>query len=388
MNNSAPIRVAFVISGLEVGGAESVLLRIVPRLTPHIEPEVISLTTVGPIGEQLQDLGVPVHALGMPASIMSITHLPNLVGRIRALAPDVVQTVMYHADLLGGIAARVAKVPAVAWSIHNSAGRLDAMKRSTRITISACAYTSSRIPDRIMCCSETARRNHIALGYDASRFDVIPNGFDLDVWRPDPSVRRAVRAELGFEPDVPLVGLFARLDPQKDHAGFFEAAGRLHRIRPDVRFVLAGSGVTDSDPQLSEWARRAGVTDVVRMLGLRDDLRRLVPSLDLAVLTSIGEAFPNAVGEAMACGIPCVVTDVGDAAAMVGDTGRIVPPNDPESAAAAWAQVLGLTPEARFALGAAARERVSKLYEMSAIARRYRQFYETLKSRSDPGRGA
>jgi glycosyltransferase involved in cell wall biosynthesis len=371
-----------VISGLELGGAEHVLLRVLPRLPKAIRPRVLSMTRVGPVGERLRALGVDVDALGMPRSGASVLRLPALVRWLRADAPDVVQTVLYHADLLGGIAARMAGVRSVAWSIHNSAGRLDALKASTRAVVGVCARLSHRLPDRIMCCSQAAVRNHVALGYDASRFELIPNGFDLTQWRPDRDARARLRAELGLPADAPVIGLFARLDPQKDHAGFFEAAGRLLRERPDARFVLAGEGVTDADPRMRAWMARAGVTEATRLLGPRDDVARLLPGLDLSVLTSIGEAFPNAVGEAMACGVPCVVTDVGDAALMVGPTGVVVPPADPGAAARAWCAMLARSAAERARMGEAARARIAERYELASVAERYAAFYQRLSARS------
>jgi glycosyltransferase involved in cell wall biosynthesis len=375
---SGRLRVAFVITGLEAGGAEHTLLRVLPRLVGTIRPKVLSMTGLGPIGERLQAAGIEVEALGMPRSGAALWRLPALIGWLRAEAPEVVQTVLYHANLVGGLAARLAGVRSVAWSIHNSAGRLDAVKRSTRHIVHASARLSGWLPDRIMCCSELALRNHVALGYDASRFELIPNGFDLDLWRPDREAHGWLRAQFGFPAEAPVIGLFARLDPQKNHAGFFEAAGLLHRERPDVRFVLAGQGVTDATPQVRAWMERAGVAGVTRLLGQRDDVARLAAGLDLSVLMSIGEAFPNTVGESMACGVPCVVTDVGDAALMVGPTGVVVPVDDPRAAAQAWRAVLELPPDERRRMGQAARARIAERYELSVVARRYADFYQRL----------
>ena len=377
-NASGRLRVAFVITGLEAGGAEHTLLRVLPRLVDTIRPRVLSMTGMGPIGDRLRAAGIEVDALGMQRSGAALRRLPALIRWLRADSPHVVQTVLYHANLFGGLAARLAGVRNVAWSIHNSAGRLDAVKATTRRVVLGSATLSHWLPSRIMCCSELAYRNHVALGYDASRFEVIPNGFDLSHWRPDPAARRWLRAELGFAADAPVIGLFARLDPQKNHAGFFEAAGRLHRARPDVRFVLAGQGVSADAPEVLGWMERAGLAGVTRLLGQRDDVARLAAGIDLSVLTSIGEAFPNAVGESMACGVPCVVTDVGDAALMVGATGLVVPVDDPGAAAQAWQAVLDLPAVERERMGLAARERIAQRYELSVIARRYADFYHRI----------
>jgi glycosyltransferase involved in cell wall biosynthesis len=173
------------------------------------------------------------------------------------------------------------------------------------------------------------------------------------------------------------------LDPLKNHALFFAAAGRLHETNPEVHFLLAGNGVDDRSATVQRWVRDAGVGAVTRLLGQRRDVERLTASLDLATCCSISEAFPNALGEAMCCGVPCVTTAVGDAAEIVGDTGRVVPGDDAEALAGAWRSMLTMPAADRKQLGEAARNRVRSRFEMSVVARQYLRLYE-----SSIGRGA
>jgi glycosyltransferase involved in cell wall biosynthesis len=210
--------------------------------------------------------------------------------------------------------------------------------------------------------------------------EVIPNGFDLSALSPNTEYSREFRSQLGLTNDVPLIGLIARVDPQKDHRGFFEAAGLLHRKRPDVHFVLAGLGASKDDANMLRWAKQAGVTEVTHFLGASNDIPKVMSALNLLVSTSIGEAFPNVVGEAMACAVPCVVTDVGDSAYIVGDTGLVIPPSDPIAAAAAWQKILDMPDQERRALGARARVRVEALFDLSSITGRYDQLYLQLAS--------
>lgn len=369
------VRVAFVITGLRTGGAEQTLLRLLPRLDPRIEPHVLSLTSLGDLGPAFVEAGVPVEAMGMAPGPGAPLAFWRLVRRLGQLRPAVVQTALYHADLVGGLAARLAGVPRLAWNIRNGGAALDALKPHARAAVWLSARASWRLPDRIVCCSHAARQRHVELGYDDSRFEVIANGFDLARWRPQQDARARLRAELAIPAAAPVVGLVARLDPQKDHRGFFAAAGRLHRERPDVHFVLAGGGVDASAASLRAWIDDAGVGAVTHLIGRRDDMHDWMPGLDLLVSTSIGEAFPNVVGEAMACAVPCVVTDVGDSAWIVGDTGTVVPPGDPEAAARAWRDFLERPAAARLEQGRAARARIAGAFELSTVVRRYDDFY-------------
>lgn len=372
------VKLQHIITGLGTGGAEMALYRILSRLSPNYQPHVISLTTVGEVGRRIQDLGVPVQALGMRPGFPSAIGLFRLVQMLKVSKPDIVHTWMYHADLIGGISARLAGVPALLWAIRNSDLSVDKTKWSTRTVVKTCAVLTRHLPNKIVSCSHAAGDIHIALGYDESRFVTIPNGFDLLSFCPNPSARAEVRKELDIPADAPVVGLVARLDPQKNHQGFFEAAGMLHVSRPDVHFVLAGKDIDPNNPIVTNWVRNAGIENVTHILGLRNDIHHLTATFDVASSSSWGEAFPNVIGEAMACAVPCVVTDVGDSAYIVGDTGLVVEPGDMRGLADAWEKILDFTPEERQTLGKRARARVADNFELGAVVARYEALYEEL----------
>jgi len=374
------MKILHVITGLSTGGAEMMLLKVLERLDSRFSPYVISLTSLGEIGPRIQALGIPVETLGMKSGVPNPVVFARLVGRLKALRPEVVHTWLYHADLLGGLAARLVGAPAIAWNIRCSNLPRDKSKWTTRAIAHLCARISHWMPDRIVCNSQAARSVHINMGYDPERFVVIPNGFDLGHFYPDPASRYSVRLELGIPEIALLIGLIARFDPQKNHQGFFEAVGQLHRRQPDVHFLLAGAGVEQSNPAIWEWVQRFGAAEVIHLLGLRRDIPRLTAALDIASSSSYTEAFPNVIGEAMACGIPCVVTDVGDSAYIVGDTGKVVPPGDATALAAAWAQLLAMPETDRCALGERARARVAEHFEIGAVVKRYEAFYEDMRN--------
>ena len=366
-------RILHVITGMNPGGAEFMLHRLVTRLQFAFDLHVISMIEAGEAAAGLQEAGIPVQTLRLRPGRLNMAAVGELVGAIRRFNPQVVQTWAYHADLVGGIAARYAGVPAIVWNVRN--GYLDPsrIRRRTAVVARCCALVSSRVPTKILTCSEAAMKRHIALGYDAGKFQVIPNGFDTERFAPSAAKRDRFRAERGLPDDAILVGLIARADPQKDHETFIDAVTRVAAGDPRVRVILAGQGVDVHNRRLR--ARiPPSVADRFVMLGHRADVDTVLAALDVAVSSSVSEAFPNAIGEAMACGIPCVATGVGDTPQLVGNTGVLVDPKN------VGALADGITSLARSAamrrdLGARARERILSLFPIDDIAARYADVY-------------
>jgi glycosyltransferase involved in cell wall biosynthesis len=373
------MRIVFIITGLSTGGAEMMLFKVLAHLDRRrFVPHVISLTTLGELAPRIAALGIPVDAVGLKPRLPSLSGFSRLVQILKRLNPDVVHTWMYHADLLGGLAARLAGCTAVGWCIRNSNLDKDKTKFSTRAVVSLCALISKWVPSRILSCSEKARQVHVVCGYAAEKMVVVPNGFDLTRFKQDDDARKKMRAELGLVVDTPLVGLIGRFDPQKNHAGFFEAAGVLHRHMPNVHFVLAGEAVDMHNAALMQAITHAGVLANTHLLGLRSDIPELMAALDVLASSSYGEAFPNVLGEAMACGVPCVVTDVGDSAYIVGDSGRVVTSGDMAGLAAELEELLALPPTEKAPLGERARARVAEHFEIGKVVQQYEDFYESL----------
>jgi glycosyltransferase involved in cell wall biosynthesis len=381
----AVIKVTHVIAGLEADGAETVLHRITSRMDPaRFQNEVISLTDLGPMAERLKDSGIAVRALGMKRGSANLLHLLRLAGWLKQSQPNIVQTWMYHADLLGGIAARLAGKPVV-WSIHHTSLDPGQNKRLTIWTARMCALLSSRLPKRIVCVSEASRIVHAKFGYADREMVVIPNGFDLREFYPDAEARSTLRRELGISEETPLIGMAARFHVQKGHRNFVAAAARLHARMPQAHFVLCGKGVDSRNAELMGWIKdgSAGLAGVCHVLGARTDMRRFFGALDIATSSSLTEAFPMAVGEAMACGTPCVVTNVGDSAMIVGDTGKVVAAEDPQALAEAWEALLLAGSAARKQLGNAARNRVEQQFDLGTIVERYQQLYRDVLGSPD-----
>jgi glycosyltransferase involved in cell wall biosynthesis len=219
---------------------------------------------------------------------------------------------------------------------------------------------------------------HTDVGYASDKMIVIPNGFDLNSFKPDREARLSVRGELGIPEDAFIIGSVARFDPQKDHGNFIKAAAILRADVPNVNFVLCGDGIIYDNAELTQWIDTKGLREHVHLLGRREDIPGVINALDIVSSTSFSEGFSNAVGEAMACGVPCVVTDVGDSAFIVGDTGRVVPPKDPAALALAWRDLIEMDEEARRRLGDEARRRIEKSFNLPIITRRYEDLYRDM----------
>ena len=381
-------KIVHVISGLLTGGAEMSLYKLL-RAMDHrkFEHTVVSLASGDwPLVARIQELGVLVHQAGLRAGLPSPAAALRLANLIRDLRPDLLQGWMYHGNLAAQMVAPL--LPSgtpVIWDVCATQCDLRQEKFSTALTIWLGARLS-RWPNCILTDSEASARMHRRqLKYNASRWVIIPNGFDLERFHPSVEARAELRAELSLAPDKLLIGLIGRYHAVKDQAGFLEAAALLRQRTPEAHFVLAGRGV-DSSPALRERTAALGLSGSVALWGERADVPRIAAALDIAVSASYSESFPNVVGEAMCCGVPCVVTDVGDSAYLVGETGLVVPPRNPDALAEACRELVRRGSEGRRALGLAARERIARQFSIGAIVQRYEEFYsQALKQRREEG---
>jgi len=362
--------IVHLITGLETGGAERMLARLVTSLDRDRHRSiVVSMTGPGVVGPLLAKEGIELHALGMRRGVADLRGLARLAGILRDVRPDILQTWLYHADLLGTAARLAAPRCALLWNVQ-CAESIDA-EFVRRLLV----WCSAR-PEAVVVNSLAGKRFHKRLGYRPRRWEHIPNGCDTNVFRFDAQARLAFRNEFGIPDNAVAIGLPARFHPMKDHATFLAAAARLAAVRPDTVFVLAGPDVDSANRALDKLVAAHHLRDQVRLLGERHDMTRVYSALDIATLSSaFGEGCPNVLGEAMSCGVPCVATDSGDAADILGPTGVVVPPRDPEALAAAWEGLISLGPEARRALGAKARDRVIAIYDLQAIIARYDALY-------------
>lgn len=370
-------RIVHLIDGLEIGGAEMTLYRLVTRMDPQrLDNRVVSMLAGGHVQNLLLQAGIPVTTLDMHRGRPTPAGLRRWLVFLRQTRPHVVQTWMYNANLLGALTVWPARETRLLWNIRSSSYLPDGAGWLTRWTRQGCRLCSA-IPDVVVVNSRSGMQDHSACGYQSRRWEVVPNGFDTDAFRPSAVHRTAVRAELGLLPETPLIGIVGRLHPVKDHATFIRAACRLSAIRPEVHYLLVGSGVTPDNPLLASLLREAPAT--LHLLGERQDIPRLLAALDICALTSLGEGFPNVIGEAMSCGTPCVVTDTsGDAPSLVDTTGLVVPARQPEALAIAWQGLLTEDGALRQRRAHDARARICRHYSMDGMVKQYDQLYDTV----------
>ncbi|SAI27068.1 glycosyltransferase [Bordetella ansorpii] len=375
-----------VITGLGQGGAEAVLFRLAVHPVQPVRHVVVSLTDEGIYGARLRTAGIEVHTLDMPRGRVSLAGLRALHALMKQVRPQVVQTWMYHADLIGGVVARLAGIRAVAWGIRNSGAHLERSSRSARLVLKLCALLSGRVPRAIVCAAQDSAERHRELGYRADRLMVISNGYDLARFTPDAEARERMRALWRVAPDVPLAGCVARWDPLKDHRNLLQAIGRLVRESRDrgLQCVLIGRGMATGNTELADLIDAEGLRGRVLLAGPSDDVPAVMNALDMHVLSSCAEGFPNVVAEAMACGTPCVVTDVGDAAYILGDTGPVAPPEQPAALADAIEAVLAqLATRGRDALGQAGRQRVLEKFDLQRMVDAYVEVWRRISEEGE-----
>jgi len=365
--------VAHVITGLGAGGAEGFLTRLVPELAVRgVTSTVFSLTDDGVYGEELRRSGTDVCPLGLRPDRPDPRVLVRLVRHLGDIRPDVVMTWLYHADLIGGMAGRIARVP-VGWNLRQSAMGPAAPRRH-HMLLRLNARLADRLPAQIVCVSHRALADHIDAGYPAERMEVIHNGFDVARFKPDAGARLAVRGELGIPADGRVIGHVARFDAQKDHRTLIHAIALVFAERSDTHLVMCGDGLESSNRELGELIDDSGLDRRrLHLLGRRQDVARLDAAFDVAVSSSAyGEGLSNALAEAMACGVPCVSTDTGDAEELIGGTGTIVPVGD----AGALAQSVMAILDRQVPPVDAVRRRILDKFELGVSADAYRTCLE------------
>jgi glycosyltransferase involved in cell wall biosynthesis len=369
-------RVLHIITGLVVGGAENALYRLIlESRDSQYAHSVIALTSGGGMHERFVNAGIDLTVLDVKRAPFS--QLVRLYRLIRQLRPDIVQTWLYHADLLGGLAARLAGQRKVIWGIRTT--DVDGgCARSTALVRQLCARLSRWVPHTIVCVAEAARRAHAELGYDAGRMVVVGNGFDPAQLRAGADLRQALRAHYGLAPGDIVLGTVGRFNLDKDHANFVRAAGRLAGQHAELRFMMVGKHLDAGNAELIGWIAATGHPERFILLGERRDVAACLSAMDMFCLSSRTEAFPNAVGEAMAMGLPCVATDVGDVALLMGDTGLVVPKENSVALAQALAQLLALGEAGRARMGRQARDRIHAMYTMACVRQRFERIYENL----------
>jgi len=371
------LSVLHIITGMTMGGAEMMLYRLLAGGDrTRFSPIVLSLLAPGAVGERISAMDVPLLSLGMRQERPLSPAMLRLIPVARSLRPSLVQGWMYHGNLAASGCALLSdrRLPVI-WNVRHSIHDIAHESRLTRgfIRLGAALSSSARA---IIYNSGQSAAQHERLGYDSSKTVVIPNGFDCQLFRPRPEMAAWLRQEVGIDHGRVVIGMIARSHPHKDPGNLIKATALLAERGIDVHVVMVGPGFDTDNAEIMGAIAQAGVAGRFSLLGERHDIPDIVAGLDIAALSSATEAFPNVLGEAMACGVPCVATDVGDSAWIVGRAGIVVPPRDSEALADALGRMVALGCEGRRQLGVAARARVIEHFEVDDIVGRYQELYE------------
>lgn len=376
VRNDGKVKILHIIVGLNVGGAERFLCRLIEshQGSPHFNHHVISLMSKGILGVKLENMGVNVSPMGM----RSLWHVPlvfyRVFKKIRLENPDVVQCWMYYADLIGGLSAKLAKTKVVLWGIRNSdfeAGGTPIKKLVRKL----CAYLSYRIPDKIICVAQSALDVHKAVGYDPSRMEVVPNGYDISKLSFSPSSRKQIREELNLVTSDLVVGSVGRYCKAKDHASFIYAASRAATSNMNLRFILIGREITSENIELQRLIDATGMAKHFILLGERSNISEFMSAMDIFCLHSVTEGFPNVLGEAMCAGLPCITTDAGDAKYLLGDCGLVVPLHNRDALLVAILTMAQNDPAELLSMGQKARNRIASRFTLMKSVKSFEEVY-------------
>ena len=372
-NKNSLQKTVHIITSLENGGAESFLFTLVKEGNRD-NVVVISLKDDWGYGKRLEAMGVKVIVLGMKPVRPNIACFFKLIKILKREKPAVVFTWMHHANLFAGLAAYFASIPMIIWGVRDAFMQPEKEKIATRIVIRISALLSYFVPNKIIYVAQKASEVHESIYYDKKKTVVIPNGYNIQRFKPDQEARNAIRQELDIPENIFLVGMIARFDPMKDHESFIRTAQHLIEKHDNIHFLLCGSGISEDNKTLMGMIEKHNMIKYISFAKTRVDIEKIHAALDLFLLTSVTEAFPNVLCESMACGTPCVSTDVGDAALIIKDTGAIVSISDDKQMAVEIEKILLLPIETRAQLKLDVRERIRYTFPIKKIVGQYMEF--------------
>ena len=370
-----PKKLLLLIRSLHIGGAERQVVSLAKSMSElGTEVQVAVKVSGGPLEQDLKSLpNVKLHYLGSPGLLGRFKYFLRLRTLIKSNQFDAVYGFMPLPNLALLVARTIRKRPLIAWGVRSSGVDHSQYGGLVKWTMRLEKWLS-RFADRIITNSMAALEEYRLNNYLYSKLSHVPNAIDVERFSPDPDARAAIENELALPAGVPLIGVFARIHPMKDHLAFLQAAKLLLSEHPTARFICAGdvsTGFTAYNERVRANATDLGLDENVLWLGPRTDPQTLMAACDITTLTSdSGEGFPNSVAESMACGTPCVAVDVGDAAAIIegSATGHIVPRKDAEAIANAWDTQLKQLVRESEAIAEQARQSIIDRYSPASVA--------------------
>lgn len=372
----SPPHILHIITTLRTGGAERMLTRIIFETQKDVSHAVISLTSGGEFSEQLRHANIPVYSLDMDAPLKAVNKFLGVSGFLQGFKPQIIAGWMGHGNLAATIIKFfMPKTVKLIWHIRMTLYDLKKESLMQKLTLHLCKWLS-RMPDAILYNSEAGKLQHEAFGFSTARSKLVDNGFDLGVLKPDTATRQKLRQQFNLTDNNCLIGMVGRYHPMKNHALFVRAASEIQKKHPHARFLLAGLGCDKDNSELIQLLTDHQILTSTILLGPRSDIADINNALDLALSTSSwGEGFSNTLAEAMACGTPCIATDIGGARHVIGDTGSIVTPENTAQLTDAIDAFLNLPAEARREMGDKAQQRIRDHFDIQVVARQYLDCY-------------
>ena len=374
------MKIVHIITGLGDGGAEGSLYKLCihDKKNNHL---VVSLTNHGKYGPLLRKEKIEVYTMNFPKNFLIFSRFINLIKLLKKLKPDFVQTWMYHSDLIGGLASRIAGFKKVIWGIRCSKMDFRYTNLSTIIIIKVCSFLSHFIPLKIVSCSFEAKKIHQKIGYSPRKMIVIPNGYNLKNFKISESMRFNFRKKYKLNKDFFLIGMVARFDKQKDHRTLLKSIFEAKKNLDSIKCILVGKNINKHNKKLINWIHYYNLKNNIILLGSRRDINSIMNALDLHILSSAyGEGFPNVLAESMACGTPCIATRVGDSEYILGKTGWIVKPNDYKSIAEKILILANESPKNRIKRSLSARSHIEHNFSIKNMIDNYNNLYSEIKT--------
>jgi len=372
------IIICHVVPTMNVGGAETCLYNLIVNSSDVFEHSVVCVIEAGILGEKLLDDGYNIVSLNIKSIKSSWRGLSILKRELQSIRPDIVNGWMYHSNVYIIISSWLARLKAHRiWCILHAPTNISEEKTFTSLLIRSGGFFS-RFVDRIIYNSYSSAELHERFGYARSKREVILNGFDTDRFKPRPYMRNMILEKLGIDKNAILIGRVGRFHPRKDYKTLIEAFEILNREHKNIHLILTGKDINHNNAELAALIQESRVQDRVHLLDFRGDVENIHSSVNLEISSSRTESFPTVIGEAMSSAVPCVVTNVGDSAAIIGDTGRVVQPRNPLALADACSEMLSLGRLGLEELGVAARNRIKKRFSISANINAFEKIYHDI----------
>jgi len=369
----------FLIRSLNIGGTERQLIELVKGLDRnHFDITVGLFYNEGALIEEIKSMPwIHVVSLNKSGRWDIIRFVLRFIKLLKSLQPDILYSFLPDANIAGLIAGRLSGVKRVVWGVRASNMDVSRYDWLARMSLRLSAFLS-KFPDAIIANSHAGKEFHRDIGYSTNRMMVIPNGICTDRFKPDYSAGLKVRDEWGIDEETIVIGLIGRLDPMKDHATFLRAVKIFNQEGCSVRFVCIGDGQGPYKSETHSLCRTLGLNGFLIWAGEMEDMQSVYNAIDIVTSSSLSEGFPNVIGEAMACGVHCVVADVGDSAIIVGETGVVVNPEDPQALADGWTDMLKRLNDKSYLIKKMARARIVSHYNSEIFVQKTSKMFLSL----------